>query len=50
MLAFHQVLDALSSKITDAEALRARWPAVGELIVQSLPHNTDELKVIDRTR
>ncbi|XP_071819644.1 dystrophin-related protein 2-like isoform X2 [Apostichopus japonicus] len=44
MLAFHQVLDALSSKITDAEALRARWPAVGELIVQSLPHNTDELK------
>lgn len=50
MLAFHQVLDALSSKIRDAEALRARWPAVGELIVQSLPHNTDELKVIDRTR
>ncbi|XP_030850665.1 dystrophin-like isoform X2 [Strongylocentrotus purpuratus] len=44
MLALHQAMDKLSSRLHEAEATRSRWLPVGDLIIDSLPQHLAELR------
>lgn len=45
MVAFHELIDRLQSRLTEQEREKSRWPPVGDVMLEALQDEIDTTKV-----